>query len=180
MLLAAVLVLIACADEPATVVESAEPTAAAEASVEPTASAVPSTGSGTAAGTPSETAPVSPTATDDHQYENFVTPRGNIRCSIASAPEGESVRCDIGDKQWEAPPRPEDCEFDWGSSLYLGKEQSGFDCVSDAIDPVEPLPYGQTRTLRRITCTSRETGVRCQHLDSRRGFELSRARYSLF
>lgn len=179
LLLAAVLVLTACADE-ATVAEPAEPSASALPSTEPTASAAPSTGSTTATGTPPPDPIASPTPSDDYQYTNFVTPTGNIRCSIASGPEGDGVRCDIGDKQWESPPAPEDCEFDWGSSLSLDEEQSGFACVSDAIDDGERLPYGATATLGSAECTSRETGVRCEHVGSGHGFELSRARYSLF
>lgn len=170
VLLSAVLLLTACADDPETVVESAEPTPSAGASSEPT----------TPAGTPSADPSASPTSSDDYQLAHFVTPTGNIRCSLGSGPEGDGVRCDIRDKQWESPPKAADCEFDWGYSLYLTEEQSGFACVSDAIDPVEPLPYGETEALGRVECTSRQTGVRCEHLGSGHGFELSRARYSLF
>jgi hypothetical protein len=190
VLVTAVLMLAGCGDDPATVAESAEVTASAgaateriasaRASTESTASAGPSNPPTAATSTPSTDPSASPTSVDDYQFVNFVTPTGNIRCSIGSGPDGDGVRCDIGEKTWESPPKEADCEFDWGNSLYLSEEESGFACVSDAIDPVEPLPYGEAKTLGRVECTSRETGVRCEHLDSKHGFELSRARYSLF
>lgn len=182
VLLAMVLVLTGCGQDPATVADPAGQSPSAGASPDATASAQASTAQTTAA-TPSTDKIASPSATpssDDYRYENFATPSGNIRCSMVSGPDGDGVRCDIGEKTWESPPKDADCEFDWGNSLYLTEEESGFDCVSDAIDPVVPLPYGETKTLGRVECSSRETGVRCEHLGSGHGFELSRARYSLF
>ncbi len=46
--------------------------------------------------------------------------------AVRPGPDGDGVRCDIGDKQWELPPKAADCQFDWGNSLYLTEEQSGF------------------------------------------------------
>ena len=174
VVLAVVLLLTGCNDAPETVQEAAEPTASPSV---PSATTTPSASASSAE--PVASASASPSS-DDYRYENFVTPSGNIRCSLVTGPDGDGVNCSIGDKEWDAPPQPADCDGDWGNYLYLTEEEAGFDCVYDAIDPVVPLPYGETQTLGRVACDSRETGVRCEHLDSKHGFELSKARYSLF
>jgi hypothetical protein len=41
-------------------------------------------------------------------YSVFASPTGNISCGIDE--ESGSVRCDIGEREWEAPPKPSDYE----------------------------------------------------------------------
>src|SRR5215204_4295943 len=53
-----------------------------------------------------------PRSADREVYEltGFVAPSGNVSCMI----DADWARCDIIDRDWSPPPRPADCEFDYG------------------------------------------------------------------
>jgi hypothetical protein len=60
----------------------------------------------------------------DVEFTHFASPSGNIACVITSSGDGASVprgvRCDIDQRDWSPPPRPADCELDYGQGVVLG------------------------------------------------------------
>lgn len=137
----------------------------------------------------------------------FVSPTGNITCLMESAAENAdaSVRCDVGRFTFSPPPRPVDCEWDWGQSLELGSSAS-FGCISDSIGgsasvekqnstawflpPYDSLVsdsgadsvalgYGRALMLGPLRCSSKSSGVSCRNEDSGAAFTVNRSAYSL-
>jgi hypothetical protein len=107
----------------------------------------------------------------------FAMPSGNIGCFLAST----SVRCDIGAKAWEPPPKPSDCELDWGSGLVVDAEGVTFACAGDTVlGGAEVLAYGESARAGDFICESSSANVRCRHVPSGRGFTLARERYTTF
>jgi len=109
---------------------------------------------------------------------HFRTPSGNISCFG----EPSFVRCDISRTSVKPPPKPPSCEFDWGNAFGLGQRSRGRRlCVSDStFGAPRVLHYGQTvRIGRRLSCTSRRTGLTCRNLAGH-GFLLSRDRIRLY
>jgi hypothetical protein len=108
---------------------------------------------------------------------SFHSPSGNIRCAILKT----GVRCDIQQKSFNSPPKPNSCEFDWGQSIGLARQgKAHFNCVSDATDPGSELAYGDAITSHRFRCKSLTSGVRCVNKRNGHGFELSRQSYRFF
>jgi hypothetical protein len=111
--------------------------------------------------------------------KSFRTPTGNIGCQLG----GSYARCDIRDHSWTAPPKPADCDLDWGGGLSVSRSsQGGVVCAGDtALDPSAPvLQYGDSSTIGSIQCVSRESGITCTKQATGHGFTLSRERYELF
>ncbi len=107
----------------------------------------------------------------------FHSPSGNIRCDIFK----QGVRCDIQQRSWQSPPKPNSCEFDWGQSIgltHMGKAH--FLCVSDATEQGATLNYGDSISVHGFRCKSLTSGVRCKGKQSGHGFKLSRESYRLF
>jgi Family of unknown function (DUF6636) len=103
---------------------------------------------------------------------SFHSPSGNIRCVIAAK---SHIRCDITHRDWQPPPKPSSCEFDWGNTLEVGLRGRGrFGCVSDAVNAGRELPYGESITRGRFRCRSRSSGMRCVNTRNGHGFALSR------
>jgi hypothetical protein len=128
--------------------------------------------------TPPSTGATTAPTTQTRRLARFQTPTGNIACD---AREG-SIRCDILEKSWTPPPKPADCDLDWGSALALDSDGAPvIVCVGDTVaDPTLPrLAYGTASAAEGITCVSREDGLTCTSDRTRRGFFLSRARYQL-
>jgi hypothetical protein len=114
--------------------------------------------------------------TDD---TGFSSPSGNIRCEIS--PDDDYVRCDIGEREWEAPEPPEDCELDYGSGLYLDREGADVVCAGDAVGGDDlTLEYGERLQGGAVVCESAQTGMTCTNGDTGEGFSISRATYELF
>jgi hypothetical protein len=107
------------------------------------------------------------------EYRFFAAPSGNIRCAISA----EAVRCDIEKHVWEAPPKPEGCDLDWGQGMSVGERgPADFVCAGDTVlsdDPTRRLTYGNSIQAGRIRCVSRKTGMRCFNRNSGHGFDLS-------
>jgi uncharacterized protein DUF6636 len=109
---------------------------------------------------------------------SFKTPSGNIGCTVDVA----YARCDIKDHAWTAPPKPPDCDLDWGDSLQISdKAPPGLVCHGDTVlDPTAPvLAYGQRTRPGTILCESAEAGVTCTSQSDGHGFFLSREAYRL-
>lgn len=108
----------------------------------------------------------------------FVSPSGNIGCYV----DADYVRCDIADRGWAPPPRPADCEFDYGQGIAFGAgEAPAFVCAGDTtLWAGEPLGFGQSVTVGTMSCTSLESGITCRDMGSGTGFTISRQAYELF
>jgi hypothetical protein len=108
----------------------------------------------------------------------FTSPSGNVGCIADSA----YVRCDISERDWTPPPRPADCEFDYGQgiSLSLGKE-AAFVCAGDtALGGGKPLDYGQSVSVGLMQCDSAESGITCRDTKTGHGFTIAREAYQVF
>jgi hypothetical protein len=134
-------------------------------------SAAPTAGTSTAA---SDTTVVSANT-------QFITPSRNIRCVFSPDPAG--VRCDItsGSTSYTAPPKPANCEFDWGQSFDVNGQGAGhLICISDAVPGNRVLEYGHAFKSGSYLCTSTQAALRCENTDTKHGFTLARSRYTLF
>jgi hypothetical protein len=111
----------------------------------------------------------------------FQSPTGGIRCEFSAGKNYRaSLRCDV-ETDNPLPPRPTDCEGDWGWSFGMrARGAAQQECVSDSFDSRGSiLGYGATYSERGIACTSRSTGMRCLNADGH-GFQLSRERQRTF
>ena len=112
----------------------------------------------------------------------FQSPTHNIGCYLSSQ-QGGSVRCDIREHAWTAPPKPAYCDVDWGGGLQVGSKRRGsIVCAGDTVlDPgSQVLAYGQASEAGPIVCRSSEVGVRCSNILTGHGFIVSRQSYALF
>jgi hypothetical protein len=76
------------------------------------------------------------------------------------------ARCDIIDRDWSPPPRPPDCEFDYGQGISAAPgERAQFVCAGDtAFGPDAILPYGESISAAALRCESTEAGITCRDL----------------
>lgn len=116
------------------------------------------------------------------------TPTGNIQCMIddyglADGSYPPFLRGDIREMTNPLPPKPKDCEFDWGSAFSIAqKDEVGQRmCVSDSVasDQWAVLDYGAVWQQLGFTCRSERTGLTCFN-GKHHGFTLSRASQKLF
>lgn len=110
--------------------------------------------------------------------KSFGTPSGNIGCRLATT----YARCDIKAHDWTAPPKPANCDVDWGGGLTLSEKRASVLCAGDtAFDLTAPvLAYGARARRGAIICISREAGMTCKAPRTGHGFFLSRQTYRLF
>jgi hypothetical protein len=172
LLLLPALALAACGGGEKTVTKTKTVTVAQTAT---TPATTPTTAT-TPATTP--TVPEPSPATNVVHVSSFRTPSSNIGCAIA----GGSARCDIKQRDWEPPPKPADCDVDFGQGIAVGGRGPSFVCAGDtALNPTGPVvPYGTDTQVGRFLCASREDGVTCQNTATKRGFFIARDRYRLF
>lgn len=110
----------------------------------------------------------------------FRSPTGNISCTIDS----EGARCDIKEHDWSPPPKPADCQLDWGNGLTVDASGSvDFVCAGDTtMDPrATVLAYGHSiqAASGAVSCTSQRDGMSCSHRASGHGFRVARGGYSI-
>ena len=119
-----------------------------------------------------------PVEQDGYELRGFISPSGNVSCML----KADYARCDIIDRDWSPPPRPADCEFDYGQGIAISDvEPPLFVCAGDtAFGTDEVLPYGESVSAGPMRCESSEPGVTCRHSGTGRGFFLSRQSYRLF
>ncbi|CAM3515994.1 hypothetical protein H7J08_24935 [Mycobacterium frederiksbergense] len=117
-----------------------------------------------------------PAAAED--FAHFTSPSGNVSCILDS----EYLRCDIAERDWALPPRPADCELDYGQGIALTPgEPATLVCAGDTtLGGPDVLAYGRSITRGALSCTSAESGMSCRDTGSGRGFSLSRQVYQLF
>jgi hypothetical protein len=120
-------------------------------------------------------------------FTHFASPSGNIECVITSSGNGElvarGVRCDIAERDWSPPPRPADCELDYGHAILVGAgKPARFLCAGDTTigSGGGPLAYGDAITAGRLRCESAQSGITCRDVESGHGFSISREAYQLF
>jgi hypothetical protein len=108
----------------------------------------------------------------------FVSPSGNVGCII----DPQFARCDITERDWSPPPRPADCEFDYGQgiSMEAGLEPE-FNCVGDtALGGTDTLEYGKSVAAGTLSCDSAESGITCRDSTTGHGFTIARKAYRIF
>ena len=116
----------------------------------------------------------------NHGPHYFETPSHNIGCYLDS----KSVRCDIRERAWTPPPKPEYCikaGVDWGQGVAVAAHRASVVCAGDTtLGGPGLLGYAHSARRGPIYCISARAGITCRNADTGHGFFLSRARYRLF
>lgn len=110
--------------------------------------------------------------------EGFQLPSGNIHCAL----HDRILRCDVRNASYARPPRPRNCELEWGEAVEIrGRGPATLLCHGDTVmDPRHPiLRYGTSWQGPGMTCTAAQTGLRCHNAEGR-GFEMARAHLRFF
>jgi hypothetical protein len=108
-------------------------------------------------------------------FRQFSSPSKNIGCAMGHG----YVRCDIYGHTWKLPPRPSDCDADWGSGTEVTTGDAAATvgiCASDAAGGGPVMAYGHALRIGDLQCASYRLGVECVHIGTRHGFFLSRER----
>jgi hypothetical protein len=111
-------------------------------------------------------------------FVGFHAPSGNIGCVMDTA----SVRCDIAQRDWQAPRRPSTCDGDWGNAFQVAARSTrgrGICAGDTTLGSGGTLAYGRSIRRGSLRCTSSEAGIRCTNA-RHHGFSLSRQRLGLF
>jgi hypothetical protein len=129
---------------------------------------------------PSVAAPPSVSPANERATEmvGFTSPSGNVGCMLNPG----YARCDIAERDWTPPPRPSDCEFDYGQGIALSPgEQPTFVCAGDtALGGGEPLAFGRSVRAGPFQCVGADSGITCRDTKSGRGFTIARERHRIF
>ena len=127
---------------------------------------------------PSPTAAVPELIDVAEDEASFRTPSDNIGCSMTAT----SATCDLRERSWEPPPRPADCELDYGQGTFVDDTGSGLTCAGDTpfVPDSSVLEYGTGWVLGDVRCVSARDGVTCENTATGHGFAVSRDRYRLF
>jgi hypothetical protein len=109
----------------------------------------------------------------------FQSPSRNIGCAISR----RFARCDIREKEWEAP-RPRGCprSSDFGQGLTVSRRsrRGRVVCAGDTTLGAGPvLNYGKRIKRGQMLCRSRRRGMTCRN-GRRHGFFISRRSYRTF
>ena len=113
----------------------------------------------------------------------FHTSDGNIGCAMINGKGsgGGSVRCDIDEHSWKAPPKPAWCDVDWGGGLAVGKRKATFVCAGDTVlHQGKVLRVDASARLGAFKCTALQEAMRCVNLNTHHGFLLSRTQAKRF
>jgi hypothetical protein len=127
---------------------------------------------------PDKVTSAAPADREVYELSGFVSPTGNVSFMI----DADWARCDIIDLDWSPPPRPADCEFDYGQGISLAPgEPAQFVCAGDtAFGADEVLPYGDSIAAGVLRCESADSGITCRDTQTSRGFSMSQQAYQLF
>lgn len=113
----------------------------------------------------------------------FQTPSGNIHCAAyADGANRAELRCDLVQNTARIPPRPADCELDWGDAFGMNNRgQAERICHGDTVqNPKNPvLQYGKRWSAGGFRCDATQSRLRCVNTD-RHGWELSRSKQIVF
>jgi hypothetical protein len=133
------------------------------------------------------TAQGTPAADENQQVPvGFKTPSNNIYCQFDEGVHGDVpsyLRCDIKESYGPLPPRPADCDLDWGGAYAVYEEDRPGElfCHGDTTidDALPTLLYGNVWRRGNIRCKSERIGLTCINALGR-GFFLSRDSQRLF
>ena len=127
---------------------------------------------------PDKVTSAAPADREVYELSGFISPTGNVACMI----DADWARCDTIDRNWSPPPRPADCEFDYGQGISLAPGESAqFVCAGDtAFGTDEVLPYGDSITAGVLRCESADAGITCRDTQTSHGFSISQQAYQLF
>jgi len=127
---------------------------------------------------PDKVTSAAPADREVYELSGFISPTGNVACMI----DADWARCDIIDRDWSPPPRPADCEFDYGQGISLAPgEPAQFVCAGDtAFGTDEVLPYGDSIAAGVLRCESADAGITCRDTQTSHGFSISQQAYQLF
>jgi Family of unknown function (DUF6636)/Bacterial SH3 domain len=117
----------------------------------------------------------------------FKTPSNNIHCQLQNwSDSGETsayLRCDVLDMQNPVPPKPENCDGDWGQAFSISRDEPRAQrlCYTDTVMDanLQTLPYGTSWRQGGFECQSKKTGITCINRFGR-GFTLSRFSQQFF
>jgi Family of unknown function (DUF6636) len=115
--------------------------------------------------------------------DTFRTPSGSSRCAYehySFAPV--DLRCDILTGVKPLPPRPKNCDVDWGVGYVMRQRGPAHVlCAGDTVSSpnARVLAYGTTRQFGVFRCTSTRAGLRCVN-STGNGFFMSRQRSYTF
>ncbi len=113
--------------------------------------------------------------------EYFKIPSGNIHCRANTS--DNTLECEIQTNNAKLPPKPQDCELDWGNRFYMtltGKAERSCHGDTLGLDPKNPvLAYGKTWKQNGFTCISKQTGLTCKN-KAGRGWTLSKSNQEFF
>jgi hypothetical protein len=113
------------------------------------------------------------------QKTGFKTPSGNIYCLVE---ENDNLRCELSQNTAKLPPKPKDCDLDWGNSFVMDlKGKASRLCHGDTIAnsnyPV--LAYGKTWRSQGFSCLSKASGLTCTN-QAKKGWQISKTAQKLF
>lgn len=110
--------------------------------------------------------------------QGFQLPSGNVFCEV----EEGALRCDLVEFSFARPPKPKDCDTDWGHAYSIGARGGPrVLCAGDTVvnRGARRLNYGERWDGVGVTCHAERSGLRCINADGR-GFELSRRQLGMF
>jgi hypothetical protein len=124
----------------------------------------------------------SPASAQD-QLAGFRSPSSNIFCQADKADAGYVLRCDVMKISNKPPPKPKDCDLDWGRAFEISDTAASAQrlCYGDTVanEALPPLAYGATWQRHGFSCKSEQSGVTCTNAKGH-GFELARGAQRLF
>ncbi len=152
----------------------------------------------------------SPLLTDvvSEDQAEFASPSGNILCLFDGKTDHTPyVRCTVIARTWTPPPKPSNCDLDWGNDLELA-DTASIACAGDSIlgaiqfksasppswfrpstdsvvnvgarddTPTATLSYGRTLVYGDLFCSSDRKGVTCSNIATHAPVMLARATFS--
>ncbi len=108
----------------------------------------------------------------------FHTPTNNIHCVVYD----QNLRCDLLQNDAKLPPRPKDCDLDWGNMFAMNVTgTAGRICAGDTAqaETSPTLNYGRTWNYQGFQCRSEANGLTCTN-KSNHGWFIKRAEQRLF
>jgi hypothetical protein len=103
---------------------------------------------------------------------------------VACIVNTEFARCDVTRPKWSPPPKPADCDGDWGTGAVSVNDKGSVEhgCVTDSARGTDSLVLAEGRGIEvgQFVCDATASGMKCTDTKSGHGFEVSRARYRFF
>lgn len=110
----------------------------------------------------------------------FWSPSGGITCFLSPV----AAVCEAADHTWDLPPKPADCDLDWGGMVEVRKTgAAAVVCAGDTgfgVPPSRTLAYGDALAAGDFRCTSARAGMTCENRATKHGFTVSRAAYTAY